>query len=58
MGGTTSLARGLGYANDVAGLVTGIINAVKPTGNSDKKVKTFDAKPVNTNMLRKAWGKR
>ena len=58
MGGTTSLARGLGYANDVAGLVTGIIGAVKPTGNSDKKVKTFDAKPVNTNMLRKAWGKR
>ena len=58
MGGTTSLARGLGYANDVAGLVTGIIDAVKPTGNSDKKVKTFDAKPVNTNMLRKAWGKR
>lgn len=58
MGGTTSLARGLGYANDVAGLVTGIIDAVKPTGNSDKKVKTFDAKPVNTNMLRKAWRKR
>ena len=58
MAGTTSLARGLGYAKDAAGLVSGIIEAVKPTGNSDKKVKTFDAKPVNTNMLRKAWGKR
>ena len=58
MGGTTTLARGLGYAKDAAGLVTGIIEAVTPNPPSDKKVKTFDAKPVNTNMLRKAWGKR
>lgn len=58
MAGTTSLARGLGYAKDAAGLVSGIIEAVNPVPPSDKKVKTFDAKPVNTNMLRKAWGKR
>ena len=36
-----------------AGATAGILG-----GKSDKKVKTFDAKPLNTNMLRKAWGKK
>lgn len=56
MGGTTTLARGLGYGKDAAGIVSDVVNAVTPgTGTSDKNVKTFDASTPNSSMLKKAF---
>lgn len=54
MGGTTTLARGLGYGKDIAGLVGNLIEAVV-SGGSDKNIKTFDAKKPNSSMLKKAF---
>lgn len=57
MNGTTTLARGLGYAKDVTGMATDLVNAVGEVvpGNSDKNCKVFDAKPVNNTLLKKAF---
>lgn len=54
-GGKTTVDRVMGYINQGANAVGNVANAVKSTTPppSDKDVKTF-----NTNMLRKAWGKR
>lgn len=54
MGGTTTLARGLGYGKDIAGMVGSLIEAVI-SGGSDKNIKTFDAKKPNSSMLKKAF---
>lgn len=54
MGGTTTLARGLGYGKDISGIVGSLIDAVI-TGGSDKNIKTFDAKKPNSSMLKKAF---
>lgn len=55
MNGTTTLARGLGYAKDVTGMATDIVNSVPVPGISDKTVKTFDAPKANTNLLKKSF---
>lgn len=55
-GGKTTVDRVMGYINQGANAAGNVINAVKsttPPPPSDKDVKTF-----NTNMLRKAWGKK
>ncbi len=54
MGGTTTLARGLGYGKDISGIVGSLIDAVI-AGGSDKNIKTFDAKKPNSSMLKKAF---
>lgn len=54
MGGTTTLARGLGYGKDATGMISDIVNAVG-SGDSDKNIKTFDAKKPNSSMLKKAF---
>lgn len=63
MNGTTTLARGLGYAKDITGMAndlvgavsTGVQTVVNPAGigngNSSKYVKKF--RDANTNLLRK-----
>ena len=68
-GGKTTANRVLDYIGQGANAVGSIVGPVAQGvtagataglfgGKSDKDVKTFDAKPVNTNMLRKAWGGR
>ena len=54
-GGKTTVDRVMGYINQGANAAANVVNAVKSTTPppSDKDVKTF-----NTNMLRKAWGKK
>lgn len=64
MQGTTTLARGLGYAKDVTGMASNLIDSVgslipgagSNTGSSDKDIKKY--KVSNDNMLRKAWRKK
>ena len=55
MNGTTTLARGLGYAKDVTGMATDVANSVSNFVTSDKIVKTFNAPKANTNLLRKSF---
>ena len=50
--GTTTLARGLGYAKDGAEAVGAIVDTFVP-GKSDKNVKVFDGKAANTKMFSK-----
>ena len=56
MSGNTSVKRFFDYFGQGTQGAANLLSIFNPP--SDKKVKTFDAKPVNTNMLRKAWGKR
>lgn len=56
MAGNTSVKRFFDYFGQGTQGAANLISIFNP--GSDKKIKTFDAKPVNTNMLRKAWGKR
>ena len=63
MQGTTTLARGLGYAKDVTGMASNLIESVGSlipgggsSGNSDKNIKKY--KVSNDNMLRKAWRRK
>lgn len=56
MSGNTSVKRFFDYFGQGTQGAANLLSIFNPS--SDKKVKTFDAKPVNTNMLRKAWGKR
>ena len=56
MAGNTSVKRFFDYFGQGTQGAANLLSIFNP--GSDKKIKTFDAKPVNTNMLRKAWGKR
>lgn len=54
--GMTTLARGLGYAEQGGSIIGNIISAIMPAAaKSDKNVKKFDAKPVNNTMLKSAF---
>ena len=53
--GMTTLARGLGYAEQGGSVIGNIISAIMPAAKSDKNVKKFDAKPVNNTLLKKSF---
>lgn len=53
--GMTTLARGLGYAEQGGSIIGNIISAIMPMPKSDKNVKKFDAKPVNNILLKKSF---
>lgn len=55
MNGTTTLARGLGYAKDVTGMAGTLVESIGTVAKSDKKIKTFDAPKANTSLLRKSF---
>lgn len=61
-GGKTTINRVMEYINqgtdavgNVAGAVGKAVGAATGTGNSDKNIKTFDAKKPNSSMLKKAF---
>ena len=53
--GMTTLARGLGYAEQGGSVIGNIISAIMPIAKSDKNIKKFDAKPVNNILLKKSF---